>query len=65
MDFKALAAGFVTIGLIAFVVNLIVAYLYTLLVHGTGVLEWETSTQMAFLLGIIIPIVREVEKKKV
>jgi hypothetical protein len=64
MNVKDLVTGFFTIGAIVLVVTLIVAYLYGLVVHGNGVIEWETSIRLALILGIALPIVRQLDRKK-
>ncbi len=64
MNVKDIVTSFFIVGPIVFVVALIVAYLYSLLVHGNGVLEWETAIRLALILGITLPIVRQLDKKK-
>lgn len=49
---------------IVLVVNLIVAFLYGLIVHGSGTLEWESAFTFAITLGIILPWVRRHEKRQ-
>ena len=64
MNVKDLVTSFVIIGSIVFIVTLIVAYLYNVVVHGNGVLEWESSIRLALILGIALPIVRQLDRKK-
>lgn len=49
---------------VVMVVNLIVTYLYSLIVHGSGVIDWETAFQFAISLAIILPWLRKHEKKQ-
>ena len=62
MNARTFVTEFVITGLIAFVVALIVTYLYGLLVHGVGVVEWESSIRLGVILGIILPLTRLVKK---
>lgn len=64
MNVKDIVTSFFVVGPIVFVVSLIVAYLYSLVVHGNGVLEWEASIRLALIFGITLPIVRHLDKKK-
>jgi hypothetical protein len=64
MTFKDFILGFFVSGSIVLVVSLVVAYLYGLLAHGNGVLDWELSIRLALIFGIALPIVRVLDKKK-
>jgi hypothetical protein len=48
---------------IVFVVNLAVTFLYTLIVHGAGVVDWESAIRFGIMLAIILPWMRRAEKK--
>jgi len=52
---KQYAIDFVVMFAIVLVVNLIVTFLYGLIVHGSGTLEWESAFTFAISLGIILP----------
>jgi len=41
---------------ITFVVAAIVTYLYSLIVHGAGVVNWSTAFNLAFIIGIVLPL---------
>jgi len=41
---------------IAFVAALVVTYLYNLLAHGVGQVDWETTFDLAIILGIVLPL---------
>jgi hypothetical protein len=50
--------------LIAGAASLIVSFLYGLLRHGVGALEWETSIHLGIVLGITLPLVRHSDAKR-
>jgi hypothetical protein len=64
MNVKEVVLGFLATGPIVLVVSLVVSYLYTLLAHGSGSLEWESSIRLGIILGIALPLVRELDRKK-
>lgn len=49
---------------ITFVVVAIVSYLYSLIVHGTGVVDWEHAFRMGIILGVVLPTVHVTGKSK-
>lgn len=63
MNIKTYAIDFVIMFAIVLVVNLLVTFLYTLLVHGSGAVDWETAFQFAISLAIILPWIRRREAK--
>lgn len=64
MNFKQILFAFIFIAPIALIVSLVVGYLYGVLVHGAGLLDWESSIRFAIILGIVLPLIRQVDKKK-
>jgi uncharacterized membrane protein YadS len=40
---------------VVFVVSVIVSFVYSLLAHGQGVVDWETAFRFAIILGIVLP----------
>ena len=44
---------------IAFVAAMVVTYLYNLLFHGTGQVNWETTFDLAVVMGIVLPLVTQ------
>ena len=64
MDIKRYAIDFALMFAIVLVVNLIVTYLYSLIIHGQGVINWETAFEFAITLGIVLPWVRRHAKKQ-
>jgi hypothetical protein len=64
MNMKQYAIDFAVMFSIVLVVSLIVTFLYGLIVHGSGVLNWESALTFAISLGIILPWVHQREKKQ-
>ena len=66
MDIKKLLINFVTTFAMTLVVTAIVTFLYSLIIHGEGTVDWETSFRFAIILGIVLPWVkaREIKKKE-
>jgi len=64
MNIKELLIGFVIVFVVTLVVTAIVTYLWSLIAHGTGVFDWETSFRFAVILGIVLSLVRGLESKK-
>jgi hypothetical protein len=64
MNIKQYATDFAIMFAIVFVVNLAVTFLYTLIVHGSGVFDWESAIRFGIMLGLILPWVRRREKKQ-
>ena len=62
MKIKRFLIDFLIVFTVAFVVNLIVVFLWNLIAHGQGSFEWETPFRFAIILGIILPIL--LRKKK-
>ena len=49
---------------ITFVVAAAVTFLYSFIVHGTGVVNWETAFQLAIIFGIVLPATRSLPHKE-
>jgi hypothetical protein len=43
---------------VTFVVAAVVTYLYSLIAHGSGSVNWETAFHLAIVLGIVLPLTR-------
>ena len=43
---------------ITFLVAALVTYLYSLIVHEVGAINWETAFQLALVFGIVLPLTR-------
>ena len=63
MNIKRFASDFVIIFAAALLVNLIVTYLYSLIVHGAGVIDWETAFRTAIILNIVLSWIQKRDKK--
>jgi hypothetical protein len=57
MNFKKVLISFVIGFAITLVVSSLVTYLYSLGLHETAEIDWETSFRLAIIIGIIIPVI--------
>ena len=64
MDIKKLLRIFIGIFVLALVVLVITTYLYSLIVHGTGIIDWERSFLFAITLGVILTWIETKESKQ-
>ena len=39
-----------------FIVAAVVTYLYALIAHGSGAVDWEASFDLALIIGIVLPL---------
>jgi hypothetical protein len=53
-DVKSLVLHVLMIFALTFVVAAVVSYLYALVAHGTGTVEWGTPLRLGIILGIIL-----------
>lgn len=60
MKIKDLLIGFVTTFALTLVVAVIVTYIWNLIAHGQGTVDWETSFRFAIILGIALPVARAI-----
>jgi len=56
---KKLIVDFITSFAIVLVVAAVVSFLYSLIVHGAGTIDWETSFRLAIILGIVLPLTQK------
>ena len=54
METKKLLIDFVAIFVLTLVVTAVVTFLYSLVVHGVGIIDWETAFRFAIILGIVL-----------
>jgi len=54
METKKLLIDFATIFVLILVVTVVVTFLYSLVVHGVGIIDWETAFRFAIILGIVL-----------
>jgi len=64
MNIKKIILNFVVVFALTLVVAAIVSFLYGLIVHGAGVIDWETSFRFAIIFGIILTWIAVRERKK-
>ncbi len=64
MNIRQYAMDFATMFAVVLVVNLIVTFLYSLLVHGSGVIDWDSAFRFGIMLALILPWMRRREKKQ-
>jgi hypothetical protein len=43
---------------VTFVVAAVVTYLYSLIAHGAGEVNWETAFHLALIVGVVLPLTR-------
>jgi len=55
MNVKRLVVDALTVFAASFVVSIVVTLLWSLVVHRTETIDWETSCRFAIVLGIILP----------
>ena len=49
--------------LLTLVTSVIVTYLYSLLAHGAGAIDWETAIRFAIIFAIVLPGTRKLAHK--
>ncbi len=55
--------GFAITFVVTLVTAAIVTWLYSFIVHGEGVANWDTAVLLAVILGIVLPIHRALTNK--
>jgi hypothetical protein len=58
MNAKKLLADFGLTFVVAFLVAVFVTFIWNLIVHGAGGVDWETSFRLAIILGIVLPLTK-------
>ena len=58
MKIKSLLIDFIGSFLLVLVVASTVTYLWNLIFHAAGSVDWETSFRLAIILGILLPWVK-------
>ncbi len=64
MNIKRLLIDFIGLFLLVLVVTSVVTYLWNLVFHEAGAVDWETSFRLAIILGIVLPVTKVLEHKK-
>jgi hypothetical protein len=64
MDFKKIVIEFIIVFAITLLVCIGVTFFLSLVFHGVGIIDWETSFRFAILFGIILPIIDSRKRMK-
>ncbi len=56
--------SFLVIFVVAFVVSAITTFLYSLIAHGTGLVNWESAFTFGLVFGISLPLITRFQGKK-
>ena len=56
--------SFFVIFVLVFAVAAAVSFLYGLIVHGSGQVDWGSAVRLGIILGIALPFARRFEGKK-
>jgi len=59
MRIKRILFNFVLFFVLTFAVTTIVNFLWNLIIHGAATVTWETSFQVAIILGILFTWIQE------
>ena len=64
MNIRKLVVEFVTVFAVALVTTAIVTFLWNLIGHGEGTIDWETSFRFAIVFGILLTWLKSREVKE-
>jgi glycerol uptake facilitator-like aquaporin len=64
MSFKNLLTEFVITFSVVFVIAAVVSFLYSLIAHGEGVVDWDHSVRLAIIFGIVLLWIRARQSKQ-
>jgi hypothetical protein len=64
MNIVSFLRSFVIIFVLVFIVSAITTFLYSLIAHGTGLVDWESAFRFGLIFGISLPLVARFEGKK-
>jgi hypothetical protein len=59
MNFKRIFVSFLGTAALGFVVTAAVTYLYSLIAHGAGAVDWGTALRIAIILAIVLTLTVE------
>jgi hypothetical protein len=54
MKLKKIVIDFITTFFVVLVAAVVVSFLYSLLVHGSGAVDWENSIRLGIIFGIVL-----------
>ncbi len=64
MSHKDFVKSFFTLSALSLVASAAVSYLYNLLIHGAGFVDWQTSFRFSILFGLVLTWIRNSRGKK-
>jgi hypothetical protein len=64
LNIRKLVVEFVTVFAVALVTTAIVTFLWNLIGHGEGTIDWETSFRFAIVFGILLTWLKSREVKE-
>ena len=64
MKIKKFLIHFATMFALVLVVSAIVTYLWSLIFHGAGAIDWQLSFTLAIIVGIILAVERTRKSKE-
>lgn len=56
MNVKGFVVHFGVTFVLVLVVSAVVSWLWSLIAHGAGSADWESSVRLALILGLVIPL---------
>lgn len=63
MSIKKILADFAITFVVTLVATVVVTFLWSLIFHEAGAVDWETSFRFAIIFGIVFPLSRAWESK--
>lgn len=63
MKNKKLITDIVFTFIITLAASIIVTFIYSLIANGEGIIDWETSFRLSIIFCIVLPLIRQREKK--
>jgi len=63
MKIKLFCKEFIKMFILTFIVTLVVTYLWSLIIHNSGLIDWETSFRLAIIFGTIFGLSEMKEKE--
>ncbi len=64
MNIVSFFRSFAIIFAVTFVVSAITTFLYNLIAHGTGLVDWESAVRFGLVFGISLPLISRFQGKK-
>lgn len=56
MKLQRFLVDFTITAIVTFMVATVVTYLYNLVAHGSGWVDWGTAIELAIVFGIVLPL---------